>query len=106
LHSVLDSIDALAPRFGGEQSGSDVYRRILSQLLREIDNLRDVKGVILLAATDHPERIEPALLRSGRFDYILPFANPALPTGRRLFGCVAGRCRFRPISISRIWPGG
>jgi transitional endoplasmic reticulum ATPase len=38
--------------------------------------LRDVKGVILLAATDRPERIEPALLRSGRFDYILPFTKP------------------------------
>jgi SpoVK/Ycf46/Vps4 family AAA+-type ATPase len=46
-------------------------------LLREIDNLRDVKGVLLLAATNRPERVEPALLRSGRFDYILPFAKPA-----------------------------
>jgi transitional endoplasmic reticulum ATPase len=53
-----------------------VSQRILSQLLREIDSLRDVKGVILLAATNRPERIEPALLRSGRFDYILPFAKP------------------------------
>jgi transitional endoplasmic reticulum ATPase len=44
--------------------------------LREIDNLRDVKGVILLGATNRPERIEPALMRSGRFDYILPFAKP------------------------------
>jgi transitional endoplasmic reticulum ATPase len=44
--------------------------------LREIDNLRDVKGVLLLAATNRPERVEPALLRSGRFDYILPFAKP------------------------------
>jgi transitional endoplasmic reticulum ATPase len=72
----FDTIDALAPRFAGDQFASDVYQRILSQLLREIDNLRDVKGVILLAATDRPERIEPALLRSGRFDYVLPFAKP------------------------------
>ena len=56
--------------------GADVYQRILSQLLREIDNLRDVKGVILLAATNRPERVEPALLRSGRFDYIVRFAKP------------------------------
>ena len=72
----FDTIDAVAPKFGADQFGSDVYQRILSQLLREIDNLRDVKGVILLAATNRPERIEPALLRSGRFDYILPFAKP------------------------------
>jgi len=72
----FDTIDAVAPRFAGDEFGADVYHRILSQLLREIDNLRDVKGVILLAATNRPERIEPALLRSGRFDYILPFAKP------------------------------
>jgi transitional endoplasmic reticulum ATPase len=72
----FDTIDAVAPKFGADQFGSDVYQRILSQLLREIDNLRDVKGVILLAATNRPERIEPALLRSGRFDYILPLAKP------------------------------
>jgi transitional endoplasmic reticulum ATPase len=72
----FDTIDAVAPKFGADQFGTDVYQRILSQLLREIDNLRDVKGVILLAATNRPERIDPALLRSGRFDYILPFPKP------------------------------
>ncbi len=60
----FDTIDALAPKFGADHLGSDIYQRILSQLLREIDNLRDVKGVLLLAA------------RSGRFDYILQFAKP------------------------------
>ena len=72
----FDTIDAVAPKFGVDQFGSDIYQRILSQLLREIDNLRDVKGVILLAASNRPERIDPALLRSGRFDYILQFAKP------------------------------
>jgi transitional endoplasmic reticulum ATPase len=72
----FDTIDALAPKFGGDQFGTDVYQRILSQFLREIDNLRDVKGVILIAATNRPERIEPALLRSGRFDYVLQFGKP------------------------------
>jgi transitional endoplasmic reticulum ATPase len=73
----FDTIDAIAPKFAADHfSNSDIYQRILSQLLREIDNLRDVKGVILLAATNRPERIEPALLRSGRFDYILQFTEP------------------------------
>ena len=72
----FDTVDAIAPRTGGEPFGSDVYQRILSQLLREIDNLRDVRGVILMAATNKPERVEPALLRSGRFDYIVRFVKP------------------------------
>ena len=38
--------------------------------------MRDVKGVVLLGATNRAERIDPALMRSGRFDYILPFAKP------------------------------
>jgi transitional endoplasmic reticulum ATPase len=72
----FDTIDALAPRFGGDSFGSDVFQRILSQLLREIDNLRDVKGVILMAASNRPERIDPTLMRSGRFDYVLQFPKP------------------------------
>src|SRR5439155_13392902 len=75
----FDTIDAIAPRLGADHglySGADVYQRILSQLLREIDNLRDVKGVILLGATNRPERVEPALLRSGRFDYTVRFDKP------------------------------
>jgi transitional endoplasmic reticulum ATPase len=72
----FDTIDAVAPRVEGGQPGTEVHQRILSQLLREIDNLRDVKGVILLGATNRPERVEPALLRSGRFDYIVRFAKP------------------------------
>jgi transitional endoplasmic reticulum ATPase len=71
----FDTIDALAPR-SADQFNADVHQRILSQLLREIDNLHDVKGVILLAATNRPERVDPALLRSGRFDYLLQFAKP------------------------------
>ena len=74
----FDTIDALAPKFGADQFGTDIYQRILSQLLREIDNLRDVKGVLLVAATNRPERVEPALLRSGRFDYILPLSKPGI----------------------------
>jgi len=76
----FDTIDAIAPDMSSRgPDGSDssgIYARILSQLVREIDNLRDVKGVILLGATNRPERVERSLLRSGRFDYIVPFAKP------------------------------
>jgi transitional endoplasmic reticulum ATPase len=91
----LDTIDALAPKFDGDQFGSDVYQRILSQLLREIDNLRDVRGVILLAATNRPERIEPALLRSGRFDYTLNFAKPSVDERAAIFEIC---CRRVPLA--------
>jgi len=72
----FDTIDAIAPRADADRPGADVHPRMLSQLLREIDNLRDVKGVILIAATNRPERVEPALLRSGRFDYIVRCEQP------------------------------
>jgi transitional endoplasmic reticulum ATPase len=72
----FDTIDAIAPRLDADRLGADIHQRMLSQLLREIDNLRDVKGVILVAATNRPDRVEPALLRSGRFDYIVRCAEP------------------------------
>src|SRR5437764_13512948 len=72
----FDTVDDIAPRIATDNPGAEVDLRILSQLLREIDNLRDVKGVVLLAATNRPERVEPSLLRSGRFDYIVRFSKP------------------------------
>jgi transitional endoplasmic reticulum ATPase len=92
----FDTIDALAPRFGAEQFGTDVHQRILSQLLREIDNLRDAKGVILLAATNRLERIEPALLRSGRFDYKIPFAKPDAADRAAIMLLCCGRVPLAP----------
>jgi transitional endoplasmic reticulum ATPase len=92
----FDTIDALAPRFGNEQFGTDVHQRILSQLLREIDNLRDAKGVILLAATNRLARIEPALLRSGRFDYKIPFAKPDVADRAAIMQLCCGRVPLAP----------
>jgi transitional endoplasmic reticulum ATPase len=90
----FDTIDAIAPR-GTDQVGSDAYQRILSQLLREIDNLRDVKGVILLAATNRPDRVEPALLRAGRFDYIVRFSKPDAADRAAIAGIC---CRQIPLA--------
>ncbi len=91
----FDTVDAIAPRTAGDQSGTDVHQRMLSQLLREIDNLRDVKGVILLAATNRPERVDPALLRSGRFDYIVRFAEPGTADRAAIFRLC---CRQVPLA--------
>ena len=91
----FDTVDAIAPKGGGEQPGSDVHQRMLSQLLREIDNLRDVKGVILLAATNRPERVDAALLRSGRFDYIVRFDKPGRADRAAIFRLC---CRQIPLA--------
>jgi len=91
----FDTIDAIAPRLDVDHIGADVYQRMLSQLLREIDNLRDVKGVILVAATNRPERVEPALLRSGRFDYIVRLAKPGLDDRAAILRLC---CRLVPLA--------
>ncbi|MBI4336268.1 MAG: CDC48 family AAA ATPase [Chloroflexi bacterium] len=63
----FDEIDALAP---GRGSGGDsgVTERVLSQLLTEMDGVEELKGVTVLAATNRPDLLDPALLRAGRFD--------------------------------------
>ena len=76
----FDNVDSLVPRLGDAgaetQATSGIYPRILSQMVREIDDLGDVKGVILLAATNQLDRVDPALLRSGRFDHVIEFGRP------------------------------
>ena len=92
----FDTIDAVAPRSAAERFVDDVHPRILSQLLREIDNLRDVKGVVLLAATNRPERVDSALLRSGRFDYIVRFSEPAAQERAAIIRLCCGRVPLAP----------
>jgi len=68
----------------------------------EIDNLRDVKGVILWQLRTAPSASSPLCCGAARFDYILPSQNPALPIARRLFISDAGMCRFSPDLIQGI----
>ena len=102
----FDTIDAVAPKLGDraqDQIGGEVYQRILSQLLREIDNLRDVKGVVLLAATNRLERVDPALLRSGRFDYQLRFAIPSAAEREAVFRVCLERVPLAPdVNIGEL----
>jgi transitional endoplasmic reticulum ATPase len=71
----FDEIEAIAP-VRSEESSSSVSQRVVSQLFRELDELQGSLGVIVLAATNRIELVEPALLRAGRFDYILEFPFP------------------------------
>jgi len=72
----FDEIDALAPRRGSGITDSHVSERVISQLLTEMDGLEELHGVVVLAATNRIDLIDPALLRSGRFDRLLHVPPP------------------------------
>jgi transitional endoplasmic reticulum ATPase len=72
----FDEIDAIAPRRGGEFGDSHVTERVISQLLTELDGLEELKGVTVIAASNRPDIIDPALLRPGRFDRLLYIPPP------------------------------
>jgi len=66
----FDEIDALAGKRGIE-TGTKVTERVLNQMLAEMDGLEDLTDVLVIAATNRPDMLDPALLRPGRFDKIL-----------------------------------
>ncbi len=73
----FDEIDAIAPRRSGTSGGdSHVTERLVSQMLTEIDGLEDLKGVVIIGATNRPDIIDEALLRPGRFDRLLEIPMP------------------------------
>ncbi len=75
----IDEIDAIGKkRDGGGFSGNDEREQTLNQLLSEMDGFDGSKGVVILAATNRPESLDPALLRPGRFDRRIPVELPDL----------------------------
>ncbi|WP_433491513.1 ATP-dependent zinc metalloprotease FtsH [Nocardia grenadensis] len=79
----VDEIDAVGRQRGaGLGGGHDEREQTLNQLLVEMDGFGDRTGIILIAATNRPDILDPALLRPGRFDRQIPVSNPDL-AGRR-----------------------
>ena len=75
----IDEIDAIGKkRDGGQYGGNDEREQTLNQLLTEMDGFDGSKGVVILAATNRPESLDPALLRPGRFDRRIPVELPDL----------------------------
>ena len=72
----FDEVDAIAPRRKSGESDSQVTERVVSQLLTEMDGLEELKGVVVLGATNRPDIIDEALLRPGRFDKLLRVPPP------------------------------
>jgi transitional endoplasmic reticulum ATPase len=71
----FDEIDAIAP-IRGASADSHVTERVISQFLVELDGIEELKGVVVLAASNRPDIIDPALLRAGRFDFQLELPVP------------------------------
>ena len=75
----IDEIDAIGKkRDGGKYGGNDEREQTLNQLLTEMDGFEGNNGVIILAATNRPESLDPALTRPGRFDRRVPVELPDL----------------------------
>ena len=75
----IDEIDTIGKkRDGGQYGGNDEREQTLNQLLTEMDGFDGSKGVVILAATNRPESLDPALLRPGRFDRRIPVELPDL----------------------------
>ena len=74
----IDEIDAIGKKRDGQIGGNDEREQTLNQLLTEMDGFEGNIGVIILAATNRPETLDPALLRPGRFDRRVPVELPDL----------------------------
>ncbi len=74
----IDEIDAIGKKRDGQMGGNDEREQTLNQLLTEMDGFEGNTGVIILAATNRPESLDPALLRPGRFDRRVPVELPDL----------------------------
>jgi len=75
----FDELDALAPKRGMSQ-GSHVIESVVNQILTEMDGLESLQDVVVLAATNRPDIIDPALLRPGRFDRLILIPIPDIKT--------------------------
>nr|WP_048902269.1 CDC48 family AAA ATPase [Methanohalophilus mahii] len=80
----LDELDALAPLRGAAAGEPQVTERIVNQLLSEMDGLEELRGVVVIGATNRPDIIDPALLRPGRFDELIMVPVPDSQTRNKI----------------------
>jgi transitional endoplasmic reticulum ATPase len=80
----FDELDSLAPGRGGEV-GSNVSERVVNQLLTELDGLEEMGDVMVIGATNRPDMIDPALIRSGRFDRLVYIGEPGMEGREEIF---------------------
>jgi transitional endoplasmic reticulum ATPase len=81
----FDEIDSLVPKRSESSTDAHVTERVISQFLTEMDGIEELKGVVVLAATNRLDLIDPALLRSGRFDLLFELPTPDEETRLSIF---------------------
>jgi len=81
----FDEIDALLPVRGRSGGDSQATERVISQFLTELDGIEKLKGVLVLGATNRLELVDPAVLRTGRFDFLLEIPLPDEKTREEIF---------------------
>ena len=92
----IDEIDAIGKKRDGQIGGNDEREQTLNQLLTEMDGFDGSKGVVILAATNRPESLDPALLRPGRFDRRVPVELPDLKGREEILKVHARKIRTSP----------
>lgn len=99
----IDEIDAIGKKRDGQFGGNDEREQTLNQLLTEMDGFEDNTGVIILAATNRPEALDPALLRPGRFDRRVPVELPDLKGREEILKVHARKVRLEPdVNFNKI----
>ena len=91
----FDEIDAVAPIRGSGGADAHVTERVISQLLTEMDGIEELKGVVVLAATNRLDIVDPAVLRPGRFDSLIALEPPDEEARAGIF---AVHTRGKPVS--------
>jgi transitional endoplasmic reticulum ATPase len=81
----LDEVDSLIPRRSSSSTDAHVTERVISQFLTEMDGIEELKGVVVLAATNRLDLVDPAILRSGRFDLLFELPLPDESTREEIF---------------------
>ena len=92
----IDEIDAIGQKRSGNLMGNDEREQTLNQLLTEMDGFEGNNGVIILAATNRPESLDPALLRPGRFDRRVPVELPDLAGREAILAVHAQKIQLEP----------
>ena len=92
----IDEVDAIGGKRDGRIGGNDEREQTLNQLLTEMDGFDGSKGVVILAATNRPESLDPALLRPGRFDRRVPVELPDLQGREAILRVHAKKVNMQP----------